>query len=175
MLETKLKEKDVVLPFGSANKQERAPGYASVFPFCGVASLGAGAGEVGGKDEAVNLVEGERGVRNNFETGDDVIAGSFGSAGENDLGYDLLVAGDHVCEVGAASDVATCEAGADVAPLVHYVAGENERMFKLLGDDCVDVRCVRVSEQGGLLSVRRPAKQALTLHLRCIPWLTRMI
>ena len=55
--------------------------------------MGAEAGKVDGKDEAVNLVEGERGVTNNFETVDDVIAASFGSDGENDLGYDLLVPG----------------------------------------------------------------------------------
>ena len=30
-----------------------------------------------------------RGVTNNFETGDDFIAGSYEYAGEDDLGYDL--------------------------------------------------------------------------------------
>ena len=89
--------------------------------------LGVGAGEVDGKDEVVNLVEGERGVTNNPETSDNFSADSFEYAGETDLGCALWPAG---CTFGAC-----------------YVAGVDERIFKLSEDDSIDVRCVAGGKQ----------------------------
>ena len=74
----------------------------------------------------------------------------------------------------------TCEAGVEVAPRVHFMADESGLKHRLERWG-VDVALLVVSSAGEtdlqhiLRPVRRPAKQALTVHPRCTPGLARMI
>ena len=104
--ETELKEKDVVLPLGRANKQEHGRGHAS-FLNAGLLSCRRFVETRFWVLELERLMARTRRCTNNLETGDNFIAGEYAS--ENDLGCDLLVARAEICEVGSDADDASPE------------------------------------------------------------------